>query len=99
MSRIIWSASVSMFLAFLFAPLPIEAEESEALQRRRVIFESLSQEMGQGAVELKELEIRAKIYEPQVIYILDRARIEVQLREDPLQLSPRIPQLIEEDVF
>lgn len=76
-----------------------QAEESETIKKRRKIFESLSQEMAGEAMELKELEIRAKIYEPQVVYILDRARIEVHFKEDSLHFSPRIQEVIEDDRF
>jgi hypothetical protein len=89
----------SMALGFCLISSSVVAEESEQIRKRRKIFESLSQEMAGGAMELKELEIRAKIYEPQVVYILDRSRIEVHFKEDALHFSPRIHQVVEDNRF
>jgi hypothetical protein len=38
---------------------------------------------------LKALEIRAKIHEPKVIYILDRPKLDVEFKEEAIQFTPR----------
>lgn len=90
---------LSLALALASWASPVRGEEPNSLQQRQRLFENLPQEMARQAMELKELEIRAKIYEPQVVYILDRARIEVHFKEDDLKFSPRIPDVIEENAF
>ncbi len=87
---------ILLTLMYSFSTL---AEESKQIEQRQRVFESLSREMAGNAVELKELEIRAKIYEPQVVYILDRSRIEVHFKEDELNFIPRISRVIEENIF
>jgi hypothetical protein len=80
------------------APLPSRAEEGPDAGRRRELFEQLSREMAGGAVlELKELEIKAKIYEPQVIYILDRAKLEISPGDEQPRFTPRIPEPVVDD--
>ncbi len=41
-------------------------------------------------IELEALEIRAKIHEPTIIYILDRPKLEIDFKENEVHFSPRI---------
>ena len=76
------------------------ADEPTTAAERRETFESITQELNAGApIELKALEIRAKIYEPSVIYILDRTRLEIDYREKETGFSSRIQEPIVENLF
>lgn len=67
---------------------------------RRDLFQSLTQDMRAGnQIELRALEIQAKIYEPSVIYVLDRAKIEIDFKEQDVSFSPRIMDPILENEF
>ncbi len=85
-----------LILVTAFATPAISAEPP--VERQQESYRALLREMtGEKAIELRELEIRAKIYEPQVIYILDRSRLEVFYSEDPVNFTDRIYDAVEDD--
>lgn len=52
----------------------------------------VSKDLGSGKVlQLEALEIRAKIHEPTLFYILDKPNFHIQFNDDDIQLSPKIP--------
>jgi hypothetical protein len=70
------------------------------VEAQRKQLESLTQKMGTGApIELKALEIHAKIHEPTVIYILDRPKLDVEFEEKEIRFSPRIADPIMRNKF
>jgi hypothetical protein len=76
---------------------PLQGSEIEAERAR---MESLTRGLAQGeAIELRALEIRAKIYEPSVIYILDRAKLEVDYTEQPIRFKAKCLEPILENRF
>ncbi len=85
-------------LFFLFASA--RGEEPSRPAERSEIFKSLSKNLAQGKpIELEALEIRARIYEPQVIYILDRTKVDVEFHEEDVHFSSRIVDPILENHF
>jgi hypothetical protein len=76
--------------------LHADPKPSEREQSIRAAVEELTPAT---AVELKALEIRAKIYEPQIYYVLDRAKIDVEFKEEEVRFSPRNSIPIEENLF
>lgn len=59
--------------------------------QRQKLMEEVSKELsGGGPIELGALEIKARLFEPQVIYILDRSKLDVDLSDEKIQLTPRI---------
>jgi hypothetical protein len=80
----------------VFPTISFGEEIREQRERMEAITKGLSK--GEG-IELRALEIRAKIHEPSVIYILDRARLEVDYGEQKIQFLPRIQDPIWENRF
>ena len=91
---------IAMSAIFLWMPLSARAADPQEAKQRRNVIEALTGEMESGgAIELKALEIRAKIYEPSVIYILDHSRLEIDYRESDVRFSDRIREPILENLF
>jgi hypothetical protein len=77
--------------ALLLTALALTAPVDPPTAKREELFRNLTKNRSTGApIELKALEIRAKIYEPQVIYVLDRSKIDIDFREEPVKFAPRI---------
>ncbi len=73
---------------------------AQDIEEKRRTFEPLAREMASGEpIELKALEIRARIHEPNIIYILDRTELELDYREQEISFLPRISSPILEDRF
>ena len=86
---VIWASSPRVFPA-----------EGKPTPQREELFRNLTKNLSQGTpIELRTLEIRARIYEPQVIYVLDRSKIDVDFREEPVTFTPRIGDPIRENAF
>ena len=80
-----------LFLLGLAVSAPAGGADKKPDLQREEIIQSLSRELAAGRpIELKALEIRARIYEPQVIYVLDRAKVDVDFKEEDVRFSPRI---------
>jgi hypothetical protein len=70
------------------------------VDRQKEQMEQLTRGLAAGeTIELRALEIRAKIHEPSVIYILDRSRLEVDYEEQTVRFTPRIAKPIRENRF
>jgi hypothetical protein len=86
-------------LLILLLPVCGSALAQEAKSREE-LFKDVSKEMVKGVpIELKALEIRAKIYEPQIIYVLDRAKIDVDIQDEKVTFLPRIAEPILDNTF
>jgi hypothetical protein len=86
------------FLVLLLT-IPFAAGAAD-IQKERRRMESLTKGLAKGeAIELRTLEIRARIYEPSVTYILDRTRLDVDYEEEEIRLAPRIARPILENRF
>ena len=69
-------------------------------ESRREKYEGMSRQwLGGKPIELGELKIQARIYEPQVIYILDSAKLDVDVKEEEVDFRSRIFDPIEENRF
>jgi hypothetical protein len=80
-----------IFLALIFLGPGVARPQERDIDQRREFFEELTRGMTKGQIlELRTLEIRARIHEPHVIYVLDRSRPEVTFKEREVQFSPRI---------
>lgn len=85
MNRFIFSLAVLAIFGSAFS------QEVKSSKDQEEVFQKVGKELAKGGgIELKALEIRAKIYEPQVLYVLDRAKREIDLKEDPVEFSSRI---------
>lgn len=92
MRRIILTALLLASSLLYAAEPPASNRESE--------FKNLTKDMMRGSgLELKALEIRSKIYEPQIIYVLDRTKIDIELKEEEQHFTPRIFEPIEDNRF
>lgn len=84
-------------LVIIFLPFLAFAGE---IDEKRARMESLTRGLTKGdSIELRTLEIRARIHEPSVIYILDRTRLEVDYGEQETTFEPRIEKPIRENRF
>jgi len=64
---------------------------AQKIEKRHKRLESIAKGMTQGKpIELEALEIRAKIHEPTVIFILDRPKLEIQFQKAEIKFTPRI---------
>jgi hypothetical protein len=87
---------ISLSSSFSF----VHGQEENKDAKREELFRSITKDIStERPLELKALEIRAKIYEPQVIYILDRVNIDIRFEEDELVFTDRIEQPILENEF
>ncbi len=88
------SLVTAVILAF---PLALQAAD---IQKERQKMEAATKGLAKGqAIELHTLEIRARIYEPSVTYILDRTRLDVDYGEQEIRLSPKIANPVRENRF
>ena len=66
-------------------------DAAQKIEKRHKRLESIAKGMTQGKpIELEALEIRAKIHEPTVIFILDRPKLEIQFQKAEIKFTPRI---------
>ena len=77
---------------FLFTTFLASIQSSSAEGKKP----SLAREeiLKQASIELKAIEIKARIYEPQVFYVQDRSKIELEFPERKNRFSDRIEALI-----
>ena len=87
------------FLILLLVMIPFTSGAAD-IQKERKRMEALTKGLAKGeAIELRTLEIRARIYEPSVTYILDRTRLDVDYQEEEIRFEPRIAQPVLENRF
>jgi hypothetical protein len=89
---------VWIFVLVLLVPSFVLAQEE--MDQKRKQLENISRQMTRGApIELEALEIRAKIHEPTVIYILDRPKLDVEFDEREIRFTPRISDPVAKNRF
>jgi hypothetical protein len=90
----------ALLIFILQIPLSFSVARAEEIEKEQEKMEAVTKGLLKGeTIELRALEIRARIYEPSVIYILDRAKLDVDYGEQKIEFAPRIDQPIEENRF
>lgn len=80
-----------VIVCFVFFMGSISSSLAQEVENQQEKFEALTRGLTQGKpIELKALEIRARIHEPTVIYVLDRPKLEINFPEPKTEFSPRI---------